>query len=195
MKKLITLGFAVSILLGCSSSSSSDSQSVEFMRININGTEYYQEIGAYIEFSDRPNCSNNGPLTSLGIDQVETSTFFVEVDLSHFSNVLNFENTQQNVITSTRLRDTNSIWSGPFANTCELNNDLTIIYEKKPSDERLNLKPNTTPTHNITDVSFVSEDASSKTYKVEGNFNAIYLNGNADLPINGNYRVLVEVLK
>lgn len=196
MKKILILAFALALLMGCSDSSSSSSQSTQFMRININGTEYYKVIGdGYFLIEDRPNCANNGPLTSMGVDQIETSNFFVEVDFTHFSNAINFENNQQNTISNSRLRDDNSVWSGPFANVCDLNNDLTIIYEKQPSYERLYLKPNTTASHNITNVVFESEDSTSKTYKVEGNFNATFLNGNSELPINGNYRILVDVLK
>lgn len=195
MKKIITLAIFVSILMGCSSSDSSSSNDTSFMRININGTEYYNEVVAYITHSGRPNCSNNGELTLTRINQVETSTFFAETGFTHFSNAIDFDNPQKNIITNTILKDDNSIWSGPFSNICDLNNDFSIILEKKPSNQRLYLKPNTTPSHTITSMSLVSEDAATKVYKVAGNFNAIYLNGASDLPVSGNYSVEVKVFK
>ncbi len=196
MKKIITIVFFTSILFGCSSSDSNSSDGTYFMRININGTEYYNEVFAYITHSDITNCSNNGELTLTRINQVETSTLFVETGFAHFSNAIDFDNPQKNIITNTIFKDDNFIWGDFFnPNLCERNNDFSIIIETKPSNQRLYLKPNTTPTHSITNVSLVSEDAAAKIYKVEGNFNAIYLNGNNDLPVSGNYRVQLEVFK
>jgi hypothetical protein len=197
MKKIITIALFIStFLIGCSSDSSSSS-SVEYMRININGTEYYEEIVGYYGVENRPNCSNNGLFTAMALDQVETSNFFVEVDLTHFTNVINFDDNQLNIISNTRLRDKNSVWpgSGGLSNTCDLNNDLTIVFEKNPSNERLYLKQNSTPTHNITNVSLVYEDVEAKTYRIKGNFNAIFNNGGVDLPIFGDYCIIVDVLQ
>lgn len=199
MKKIITLAFAISILLGCSSSSSggsSDSQETYFTRININGTEYYEESLVYLEQTNIPNCSNNGELTLTILNQVETSTFFAEIGFTHFSNVIDFDDSQKNILTNTIFKDDNSLYGGlTNPNICERNNDFSIILEKKPSNQKLNLKPNTIPTHTITNISLISQDAASKIYKVEGNFNAIYLNGTSDMPVFGNYRVEIEVLK
>ena len=198
MKKIILFVLTFSILYGCSNSSSStnNSQGTYFMKININGTEYYNEIVSTITQLNRPNCSNNGVLTLTRINQVMTSSFLAETGITHFSNVIDFEDTQKNILTNTIFKDNNSLWSGiSNPNICERNNDFSVIIEQKPSNQRLYLKPNTSPTHTITSMSLISENASSKLYKIEGTFNAVYINGTNDFPVFGNYRVKIEIFK
>jgi hypothetical protein len=108
---------------------------------------------------------------------------------------VDFDDAQKNIITNTAFRDTNTLWSGPFSpSSCDTNNDFSIILEKKPSNQQLYLKPNTTAAHTITSRTLVSQNASSKIYKVEGNFSAIYLDGTTEVPVSGNYRTEIEVL-
>lgn len=200
MKKLITIAFAVTILLGCSSdSNSSDSNNSNnnlFLNINISGTNYKEDAPNIFGFSEEENCLNNGALYLLNVGQIENSSFFVDCSFIHFENLVDFNNTQKNVITNTRLTDISDIFELNFTeDACSKNNDFSIVYEDKVSNKYLRLKPNSPKNHTITNVKFSSEDATSKFYIVEGTFNATFLKGNIDIPVNGNYKIEVEVLK
>lgn len=195
MKKIITLAFAVSIIIGCSSDSNSSNDNL-FLNITVNGTNYNSEGLFSTGYSGEENCSNNGDLFLQYVGQVENSSFFIECSFVHFENLIDYSNTQKNVVTNTRVTDINDLWEVNFnENTCSKNNDFSIIFEDKASNEFLRLKPNSPKNHTITNVQMSSEDATSKFYTITGTFNAIFLKGNLELPVSGNYRIKIEVYK
>lgn len=198
MKKIVSLLILVFALSSCSNSSNNASENL-FLNINISGTSYTSEGLFSTGFGGAGNCSNNGDLFLQYVGQIETSALFIDVSFAHFENIVDYSNSEKNNILNTRITDTNSIWTfttdGINSNFCNLNNDLSIVYEDKGSNLYLDLKPNTQNTHNITNVVFVSEDSQSKFYIIEGNFNCTFLKGSIDVPISGNYRIKVEVLK
>jgi hypothetical protein len=183
------------LFLGCSSDDNGSTDDL-FLKINVSGTEY-NSVGLFATgFGGEENCLNNGDLFLQYVGQIENSNLFIECNFIHFENGVDFENTQKNIVTNTRLTDINDLWEANYnENVCSKNNDLSIVFEDKVNNTFLRLKPNTNKTHNITNVQFVSEDATSKFYIIEGNFNAMFLKGNIDVPINGNYRIKIEVYK
>lgn len=197
MKKVFYLLLIITstFFLGCSSEDNSPTDDL-FLKINVSGTEY-NSVGLFATgFGGEQNCSNNGDLFLQYVGQIENSNSFIECNFIHFENGIDFENTQKNIVTNTRLTDINDLWEANFnENVCSKNNDLSIVFEDKVNNTFLRLKPNTNKTHNITNVQFVSEDATSKFYIIEGNFNAMFLKGSIDVPINGNYRIKIEVFK
>ena len=200
MKKLITLLFAATIIFGCSSDSnnsgSNNSNDNLFLNINVNGTNYNSEGIFSTGFSDEENCSNNGALFLQYVGQVENSSFFIDCNFVHFENLVDFSDPQKNTVTNTRMTDINDLWEANFSqDVCSKNNDFSIIYEDKISGIFLRFKPNAPKNHTITNVQFSSEDATSKFYIVEGNFNATFLKGSSDVPMSGNYRIKIEVFK
>jgi hypothetical protein len=201
--KLLLKIFVCSIFLvlfgSCSSSDENKPEEDLFLKINISGTTFNSE-GLYATgFAGQNNCSNTGDLFLQYVGEVENSALYVEVNLAHFENLNDYANAQKNNILTTRIIDTNSIWTlstdGIDSDFCNLNNDLSIIYEDKKTNTYLNLKPNSQSTHKITKVDFVSEDSQSKFYIIEGNFDCVFLNKNNDIPVSGNYRIKIEVLK
>lgn len=201
MKKKVffLLGLLSTIVIGCSSDSNKDSDNL-FLKLNVNGTDFNETSLWGTGFSGADNCSNNGALFLQFVGQVENSTTSIECDFVHFENLIDFSNTQKNTITSTRITDTNSLYylttEGIYASSvCDKNNDFSIVFEDKLSNTYLDLKPNTPKNHIITKVEQVSENAEAKQYIIEGNFNATFLKGTTDIPLNGNYRIKIEVLK
>jgi len=202
MKKFILFFTIISVFLaGCSSKETgNDSETNLFLKINVNGTEF-NEISLWgTGFGGADNCSNNGDLFLQFVGQVENSTTFIECNFVHFENLIDFSNTTKNIITNTRITDTNSLYylttEGIYASSvCNKNNDFSIVFEDKISKKYLDLKPNSNRTHNITKVEQVSEDAEAKQYIIEGTFNATFLNGSTSIPVNGNYRIKIDVFK
>ena len=197
MKKgfYLLLVIVSTLFLGCSSDNNSPTDDL-FLKINVSGTEYNSDGLFATGFGGEQNCSNNGNLFLQYVGQIENSNLFLECNFVHFENGIDFENTQKNIVTNTRLTDINDLWEANYnQDVCSKNNDLSIVFKNKLNNTFLRLKPNTTKTHIITNVRYVSEDATSKFYIIEGNFNAMFLNGNIDVPINGNYRIKIEVYK
>jgi hypothetical protein len=197
MKKIIFLALAISTLLGCSSdSNNSDSNSSSnnlFLNINIAGTNFNSEY-LNLDFGGEENCLNNGTLVLQKVGTVENSSVFVDCYLVFFENLIDFSDPQKNIVTNTRMTDINDLWEANFSqDVCSKNNDFSIIYEDKISGDLLRFKPNAPKNHTITNVQFNSEDATSKFYIVEGNFNATFLKGSSDVPMSGNYRIKIEV--
>lgn len=190
------VSLALYTLIGCSSESNSSEDEDLFLKINVNNTEF-NSVGLFASgFSGEQNCSSNGDLFLQYVGQVENSNLFIECNFIHFENGIDFENPQKNIVTNTRLTDINDIYEFNYGeDACSVNNDFSISFEDKVNDTFLRLKPNTAKTHTITNVRFVSEDASSKFYIIEGNFNATFLSGTSSIPVNGNYRIKVEVYK
>lgn len=182
--------------LSCSSDDNSSIDDDLFLKINVNGTEF-NSVGLFSTgFGGEQNCSNNGDLFLQYVGQVENSNMFIECNFVHFENDFDFDDPQKNIVTNTRLTDVNDLWEANYdEDVCSINNDFSIVFEDKLNDTFLRLKPNTTKTHTITNVDLASEDATSKFYIIEGNFSAIFLKGTTDVPINGNYRIKIEVYK
>jgi hypothetical protein len=205
-KKIASLSVLILTTLffiGCSKDSADSSTKNEerFLNLNLNGTELNYNFDFWgSSFTDQENCVNNGKLVLNFVGQIENSSYFVEGSLAHFENLVDFSDTKKNIATTTRVTDTNSIWiystDGISNSFCNVNNDLSLVIEEKSKDNGyLKLKPNTTSKHNITKTEFISEDSTSKTYAIEGNFSATYIKDKSDFPVSGNYRTLIEVLK
>ncbi len=195
MKKILIITILAISILGCSSDSNSSNNNL-FLNINIGGTNYSSEGMFSTGYGGEENCLNNGNLFLQYVGQVENSSFFIECEFVHFENVIDFDNPQKNIVTNTRLTDINDLWEANYGeDVCSKNNDFSIIYEDKVSNEFLRLKPNSAMNHTITNVAFSSEDATSKFYIIEGTFSATFLKGNIDVPVNGNYRIKIETLK
>ncbi len=181
-------------MLGCSSDSGSSSNL--FLNINVAGTNYSSSETSIFGFSDEENCLNNGNLFLLNAGQVENSSIFLDCYLVFFENDNDFSDPVKNVVANSRITDINDVWEINYnEDVCSRNNDFSIIYEDKVSDELLRFKTGAPKTHTITNVQFSSEDSTSKFYIVEGNFNATFLKGATDVPVSGNYRIKVEVFK
>lgn len=197
MKKLfLLLIFPSLIFMGCSSNDESSNNDDLFLNITINETNYNSDGMLSTGFSGEQNCDNNGDLFLQYVGQIENSNLFVECNFVHFENTIDFDNPQKNIRANTRLTDINDSYEFNYGeDTCSKNNDFSITFEDKVTDTFLRLKPNTAKTHTITNVRFVSEDASSKFYIIEGNFNATFLSGTTSIPVNGNYRIKIEVYK
>lgn len=202
LKLLTKIFFCTCLIVIFNSCNSSDEENLSddlFLKINVSGKNYTSEGLYSTGFGGQENCLDNGELFLQLVGQVENSSLFVEVNFAHFENLIDYSNTQKNNILSTRIVDTNSVYTfttdGISSDFCNLNNDLSIIYEDKSTDTYLNLKPNTQSTHKITKVDFLSEDSQAKFYIVEGNFNCTFINNNVDVPVSGNYRIQIEVLK
>ncbi len=195
MKKILIITILAFTILGCSSDSNSPNNNL-FLNINIGGTNYSSEGMFSTGYGGEENCLNNGNLFLQYVGQVENSSFFIECEFVHFENVIDFDNPQKNIITNARLTDINDLWEANYGeDVCSKNNDFSIIYEDKVSNEFLRLKPNSAMNHTITSAEFSSEDATSKFYIIEGTFSATFLKGNTDVPVNGNYRIKIETLK
>jgi hypothetical protein len=195
MKKIFIITIFAFTILGCSSDSNSPSNNL-FLNITISGTNYSSEGMFSTGYSGEENCLNDGDLFLQYVGDVENSSFFIECEFVHFENLIDFDNPQKNIITNTRLTDINDLWEANYGqDVCSKNNDFSIIYEDKVSNEFLRLKPNSAMNHTITSVVFSSEDTTSKFYIIEGTFSATFLKGNTDVPINGNYRIKIETLK
>ncbi len=191
---LLTL---VSIIFsGCSSEENNNDSDNLFLKINVSGTEYNSDGLFGTGFSGEENCLNNGDLFLQYVGQIETSNFFIECDFVHFENGIDFENTQKNNVNITRITDINDLYEMNFSeDVCSRNNDFSLVFEDKVTDQFLRFKPNTSKVHTITNVSYTNETASEKFYIVEGNFNCIFIKNNIDVPISGNYRIKIGVLK
>lgn len=195
MKKILIITILAFTILGCSSDSNSPNNNL-FLNINIGGTNYSSEGMFSTGYGGEENCLNNGNLFLQYVGQVENSSFFIECEFVHFENVIDFDNPQKNINTNARLTDINDLWEANYGeDVCSKNNDFSIIYEDKVSNEFLRLKPNSAMNHTITSAEFSSEDATSKFYIIEGTFSATFLKGNTDVPVNGNYRIKIETLK
>jgi hypothetical protein len=195
MKKILIITILAITTLGCSSDSNSSNNNL-FLNINIGGTNYSSEGMFSTGYGGEENCLNNGDLFLQYAGDVENSSFFIECEFVHFENAIDFDNPQKNIISSTRLTDINDLYEANYGeDACSLNNDFSIIYEDKVSNEFLRLIPNSAMNHTITNVVFSSEDATSKFYIIEGTFSATFLKGNTDVPVNGNYRIKIETLK
>ncbi len=197
MKKMFYLLTLVSIILtGCSSEDNNNNSDNLFLKINVSGQQYETEGLFFTGFSGEENCLNNGDLFLQYVGQIETSNLFIECNFVHFENGVDFENTQKNIVTNTRFTDINDLWEPNYnENVCSKNNDFSLVFEDKGTDQFLRFNPNAPKAHTITNVVFTNETASEKFYIVEGSFNCTLLKNNADIPINGNYRIKIGVLK
>lgn len=202
MKRLIIFFISVALFLaGCSSNNSdTNSEADLFLKINVNGTEFNKPGLWGTGFGGMKNCLNNGTLFLQYVGQIENSNLFIDCSFVHFENVVDFSNPQKNIVTNTRITDTNSLYyltteGINSASICDKNNDFSIVFEDKVSKKYLDFKPNSTRTHTITKVVQVSDDAEAKQYIIEGNFNATFLNGTSAIPVSGNYRIKIDVLK
>lgn len=195
MKKTITLLLLSFIFLtGCSSSSSGSDDNLYF-NITVDGVQY-NEPGLWgTGYSGQDNCAQNGILFSQFVGQVENASIFIDCDFFHYENVVDFENTQKNILANATVTDINSLYGIMEGVYCDSNNELSLNFEDKVNNVYLKFKPNTPKTHTITSLTYVSEDAEAKQYIIEGNFSATFLKGNNDVPVSGNYRVKVDVLK
>jgi len=194
MKKLI-IALSLTLLFGCSSDSNSPNDNL-FLNINIAGTTYPGDGIGFFGFSDEENCLNNGGLFLLNVGQVENSSIFIDCYLVSYENDIDFNDPSKNVITNSRITDINDLFEFSFnEDVCSLNNDFSIIYEDKLTNELLRFKPGAPKNHTVTNVQFISEDETSKFYIVEGNFSATFLKGNTDVPVSGNYRTKIDVFK
>ncbi|SNR24952.1 hypothetical protein [Flavobacterium sp. ov086] len=199
LTKIFFCAFLMIISYSCTSSDEDKLSDNLFLQINVSGKNYTSEGLYSTGFSGQENCLDNGDLFLQYVGEVENSSLFIEVSFAHFENLIDYSNTQKNNILNTRTVDTNSVWAfstdGIDSDFCNLNNDLSIVYEDKSTDTYLHLKPNAQSIHKITKVDFLSEDSEAKYYIVEGNFNCTFLNKNIDVPVSGNYRIKIEVLK
>lgn len=210
MKKYFYFFTALSILLaGCSSDDSGSSSNSSYFKININGTEHIDNLELYgTGFSEQENCQTTGDLFLQLFGTVETSNMYFEAHLAHFENTAEFDNSTLNVSTSSRLTDRNSVFSGAITgnynastgtwdevDVCNFKYDLSLIYLDETTDKYLKFKVGASNEHNITNVTFVSEDQYYKIYKVEGNFSGTFNNNGTDIPFYGDYKRRLDVLK
>jgi hypothetical protein len=195
MKKTITLLLLSFIFLtGCSSSSSGSDDNLYF-NISVDGVQYNEGSLWGTGFSGQDNCAQNGILFSQLVGQVENASLFIDCNFYHFENVVDFENPQKNILANATVTDINSLYGLFEGVNCDVNNELSINFEDKVNNVYLKFKPNTPKTHTITNLTYVSEDAEAKQYIIEGTFSATFKKGNNDVPVNGNYRIKVDVLK
>lgn len=197
MKKMFYLLTLVSIIFtGCNSEDNNNNSDNLFLKINVSGQQYESEGLFFTGFSGEENCLNNGDLFLQYVGQIETSNLFIECNFVHFENLIDYSDSQKNSISSTRMTDINDLYEMNFnEDACSKNNDFSLVFEDKGTDQFLRFNPNAPKAHTITNVAFTNETASEKFYIVEGSFNCTLLKNNADIPINGNYRIKIGVLK
>lgn len=184
------------IFSGCSSEENNNNSDNLFLKINVSGQQYESEGLYFTGFSGEENCLNNGDLFLQYVGQIETSNMFIDCNLVHFENLIDYSDSQKNSISSTRMTDINDLYEMNFnEDACSKNNDFSLVFEDKGTDQFLRFKPNTTKVHTITNVVFTNETATEKYYIVEGSFNCTLIKNNIDIPINGNYRIKIGVLK
>lgn len=198
MRKVIFLLTLMSIIfIGCSSEEEENNNSNNlFLKINVGGQQYEAEGLFFTGFSGEQNCLSNGDLFLQYVGQIETSNMFIECNFVHFENLIDYTDNQKNVVTSTRMTDINDLYEINFSeDVCSRNNDFSLVFEDKVTNQFLRFKPNTPKSHTITNIAYTNETASEKFYIVEGNFNCIFIKNNIDVPISGNYRIKIGVLK
>lgn len=197
MKKYILVTLCLFFLISCSSDdSSSQSSSDLFMKINISGVEYNSDGLFATGFSGEENCDTNGDLFLQIVGQIETSEVFVDGHFVHFENAEDFNDGTKNNTNVTRVTDTNDLWELSLGgDACSKANDFSIIYENKLTNEYLSLKNGAAYTHVITRSELVSEDSAGEQYIVEGEFSATFNDNSVDIPVYGNYRTKIDVLK
>lgn len=199
MRKLLALSSILVILLfSCNSDDSGNSSNSDdlFLKINVSNTEYNTSGLFATGYSGEENCDNNGDLFLQYVGQIENSELFIDCSFVHFENTIDFNDDNKNIITNTRVTDINDLWElNTGVDACSLNNDFSIIYENKLTNEFLELKNEAIKTHNITRLEFVSEDSQGEQYIIEGNFSATFNDDSVDIPVNGSYRTKIDVLK
>lgn len=190
------------LLSGCSSDDSNSAGTGDsYFKININGTQYVDTDNFYSTgYGEQENCQSNGDIFLQQLGVVESSTMYLEAHLAHFQNVTEFDNSSINTFTGAKLTDRNSFYSGVITgggepDVCNFKYDLSIVYLDETSDEYLKLKSGAPKTHNVTSVTFVSEDASYKIYNVEGNFSGTLIKNGVDVSFTGDYKRRLDVLK
>ena len=194
MKKII-ISLSLALLFGCSSDSNSPNDNL-FLNVNISGTTYSTDVIGFFGNSNEENCLNNGDLFILNIGQIENSSIFLDCYLVSYENDIDFSDPTKNLITNSRITDINDLYENMFfEDVCSLNNDFSIIYQDKLTNELLRFKTGAAKNHTITNVQLISEDEARKFYIVEGNFNVTFLKGNTEVPISGNYRTKIDVFK
>lgn len=209
MKKLFYFFTALSIVLVGCSSDDSGSGGDSYFKININGTQHIDNLDLYGGgFTEQENCQITGDLFLLQLGSFETSNMYFAAHLAHFENTAEFDNSNLNVSTSSRLTDRNSVYSGAVTgnynsstgtwdevDVCNFKYDLSLIYQDEATNKYLKLKAGAAKEHNITSVRFISEDQYYKIYKVEGNFSGTFNNNGTDIPFYGDYKRRLDILK
>lgn len=194
MRKLFILLSLVITFASCRKESVAERTAQEdgyFFNINIAGeqlSETNQMRFGFFSYTEEIGCIPNKRYAFTNITQFSNSRFFVDANLWHFRNNVDFITTT--VGSKTMLNERNS-------RLCSL--DLMITYEDEISNLMYFPTSQKPITANITSITKVSETQTTVKYNIEGNFSAEFrvpvTNSPRNIPISGSFRTWINVYK
>lgn len=193
MKHFFTFLLLTTLLASCSSDDSSDNSTpnnIGYCEVIINGQTYRHDFNegesfSYVGVVD--NCTESNYLTMQSVEQFETSSFFLDLSLMHDELLSDFNGYDVN---SSNVK---SYWE---IGDCADNFDFIANYYDETTNANLSFNSSSSNQHTIQDISVYSENNEEIIYAVTGNFNVTYKKiDNSLLPVTGNYRTFIYVIK
>ena len=181
---------ATIFLIGCKKSSNSTSNSTitpYFMKVTVNGANYSNDLVNFGGLDNQNGC--NSKVYNIDyISQIYVSNFSLNVMIKHLQNNTDFNGS----VHGTYL--VKEMWNNSEETIC--NFELEIGYEDKTQSNQTVHLTGTNNIHNITSVKLKSQNSTSYTYDIEGNFSCSVKNSaNAIINITGTYKSNIETLK
>ena len=175
------------------SDSKSDSASGYFLDVNINGQPFSVKTISVFGLVNQDGCDTK-IYTHQNIGQIDVASYFVEVNLTHKQNKIDFTSS----VPGTYAVKSEDIFSmtNPYPYGISCNLDLVVSLDDKTLSNQETTLLSTNRVNTITSISISKESSTKTTYDIIGNFSCSFKNSrNVTIPLTGKYKAFIEVLK
>lgn len=183
-RNIILVLIAIFLTVGCSSDSSSDSSSSDYLEITVNGKTYKNEINSAGSGSSGQTGCVSKPHFLAFMSDIENSTLSLSSEILHLQNEIDFKSSTVGKYKTIRSSSTSA---------CNLDLKLSFL------DKTQSVQPTQIQTGGVNTITSISKGNSTSTdteYTINGNFSSSFKNNaNVIIPVTGKYQITIVVLK
>lgn len=207
MKTIIKIGKISLVMMGlisatlfpsCKKVSPNNSSTLSstgyFLEVSVNGQTFTQKSAISVFGFENQNGCDTKLYNHQNISQIDVVSCFVEVNLTHKQNKVDFANSTSGTY-AVKSEDMFSMTNPyPYGISCNL--DLVVSFQDKTTaNQETTLLPSSR-INNITALSISKESSTATTYNITGNFTCTFKNSkNISIPVTGRYKTFIDVLK
>ncbi len=187
--KIFLIISSVYLLFGCQQNNPQPNTSSYFLNATINGNSYSRNEVNGFQYTNQQGCVNGKTYEMANVSQIDVASYFLDLNIHHYQNYSDF---------LVSVPGSHTLYNDPFNTSSTCNLDLIINLDDKQfsgTSQICTLQTNSL-TNNITSIVKVSETSTDVKYDIEGNFSCNFKNtNNVSIPVNGNYKTWINVLK